>query len=162
MDEKRVMEPQEETDLRDTTVGDRDVDLGVIVKFGAGLLAATVLVSVAVWYFSKLLKSDLVAQDPAPSAIVAANPPEAAPGPRLQSDPNEDMAKLRGEEAAALTTYAWLAADKTVARIPIDRAMEILLASGLPKGMGGTPATPETRAAEGAGGPPLASRGPAR
>jgi hypothetical protein len=162
MDEKRSMEPTEETDLRDTTVGDRDIDLGVIVRFGVGLLVATVVVSTVVWYFSKLLKSELVAKDPKPEPIVAGSLPEAAPGPRLQSDPNKDMADLRAEENAALTTYAWIAQDKSVARIPVDRAMAILLQTGLPKATGGTPATPETRAAEGAGGPPLASREPAR
>ena len=151
---------ERETDLRDTTVGDRDVDAGVIVKFVAALLVGTAVVLGITWLLSGFFRKELVKHDPALPAVVAENPQQAAPGPRLQSDPNEDMAALRAEENAALSSYAWLTPDKTLARIPIDRAMDLVLEKGLPKGAGGGPATPEERAAERAGGPPVPSPDP--
>jgi len=135
----KAAEPQERADLRDTTVGDRDVDLAVIAKFAAALLVAAVVVHVLMWYLSKHFKASLERADPATPPVMAANPPEAAPGPRLQSDPNSDMAALRAEENAALESYAWLSPEKSAARIPVARAMEIVLANGLPKGMGAAP-----------------------
>src|SRR5258706_15948568 len=143
----------ERTGLRDTTTGDADIDARAIVKLGIWLAAVAVVVFGATWVFSKHLKGELVGEDPRPDPIVAGRALEAAPGPRLQSDPNADMAPLRAQESAALGTYAWLSADKTVARIPVERAMEILLANGLPKAAGGGPITPEERASEGAGAP---------
>jgi hypothetical protein len=163
MDETKAagaQEATEETHLLDTTTGDRDVDARAVVWFAVWLSIGTVTASAAVWGLSVWLKSQLVARDPkpAPMAWVAK---EAPPGPRLQSDPNKEMADLRAEEANALSTYAWLSEDKTAARIPIERAMELVLANGLPAGSGTGPAgTPEERAREGAGGPPLASQVP--
>jgi hypothetical protein len=151
---------EREDELRDSTVGDRDVDAGVIAKFITALLVGTAVVLGITWGLSKLLKGQLVTHDPALPPVIAENPREAAPGPRLQSDPDEDMASLRAEENAALASYAWLSEDKSAARIPVERAMDLVLEKGLPKGMGGGSATPEERAAEGAGGPPAPSPPP--
>ena len=142
MDERRaaeLTEAQADTDLRDTTVGDHDVDLGAVAKFAAALAVVTVLLFGLMWIVSKGFKSSLERRDPESIPIMAENPREAAPGPRLQSDPNRDMAELRAEERAALEGYAWLSPDRTTARIPVSRAMEIVLANGLPKATGGTP-----------------------
>jgi hypothetical protein len=151
MDERtasRVTEPTRRTDLSDTTVGDHDIQVGVVTKFATALAIVMVVLLGAMWLVSSRLKTSLEKRDPVERAILAGRQIEAPPGPRLQSDPNRDMATLRAEENAALEGYAWLASDKSVARIPVARAMEIALANGLPKGMGGTPATPEQRAAE--------------
>jgi hypothetical protein len=148
------------SDLRDTTVGDRDVDSRVIIRFVLALVVGTVAVSGLVWLLSRYFRDQLLKKDPGLSPVVAENPQQAAPGPRLQSDPNADMAALRAEESAALSGWAWLTPDKTLARIPVERAMELALEKGLPKGMGGGPATPEERAAEGAGGPPVPAATP--
>lgn len=42
--------------------------------------------------------------------------------------PEERLAELRAAEHEALTTYGWIDRDKGVARIPIDRAMNLLAA----------------------------------
>jgi len=162
MDERtadRVSQPTEQTKLQDTTTGDRDIDLRAILWFGGALVAAAIVVHVAMWLLSSFFRGEMAAGDPKQAPIMAETRREAAPAPRLQSDPNLDMAELRAEENAALETYAWLGTDKTTARIPVERAMEILLdpAHGLPKAVGGTPITPEERAMEGAGGPPVPS-----
>src|SRR5206468_8247588 len=54
------------------------------------------------------------------------------PPPRLQQDPAAELAEVRREEAAALNAYGWVDPKAHVARIPIDRAIEILAKKGLP------------------------------
>lgn len=54
----------------------------------------------------------------------------ATPSPTASSD--EELKQLRATENAILTTYGWVDRPNGVVRIPIDRAMEILLQRGLP------------------------------
>lgn len=66
------------------------------------------------------------------------NPENTAPDvvpasePRLQLSPRADMAIYRSQQVAELNTYAWLNKDAGVVRIPIDRAIEVVAAKGLP------------------------------
>ncbi len=56
----------------------------------------------------------------------------APPAPRLQTDPNRDLAAWRLEEDAQLTSYGWINRGAGVIRIPITRAMELTLERKLP------------------------------
>ena len=53
------------------------------------------------------------------------------PEPRLQTDPPDDLAKLRGREQKQLDTYYWVDRDKGIVHIPIDEAMKQVLARGI-------------------------------
>lgn len=57
-------------------------------------------------------------------------------GPRLQLDPPRQKVELREFEDKQLTGYDWVDEDARVARIPIDRAIEILATTGLPQKAG--------------------------
>jgi hypothetical protein len=48
------------------------------------------------------------------------------PAPQLQPDPVRDLATLREREQEALTTYGWVDRNQGIARIPIERAMQLL------------------------------------
>jgi len=48
----------------------------------------------------------------------------------LQKNPVEDIAVLRGREAIYMERYQWTEGGRTHARIPIDRAMEIMVKRG--------------------------------
>jgi len=52
--------------------------------------------------------------------------------PRLQISPAADMEALRVREEAELNSYGWVDRTAGVARIPINRAMDLLLQKGLP------------------------------
>ena len=54
------------------------------------------------------------------------------PGPRLQTDPSEELVGQRAEEAALLTHYEWVDRSNGVVRIPVARAMALLADRGLP------------------------------
>jgi hypothetical protein len=54
------------------------------------------------------------------------------PGPRLQTDPQADMARFLKTEQARLNGAGWDDTAKTRGHIPIDDAMRRLAASGIP------------------------------
>jgi hypothetical protein len=52
--------------------------------------------------------------------------------PRLQVDAPKNLKTLLAEEEILLGSYAWVSREAGIARIPIDRAMTLLLERGLP------------------------------
>ncbi|HVB37970.1 MAG TPA: hypothetical protein VND92_05500 [Vicinamibacterales bacterium] len=58
--------------------------------------------------------------------------PQEPFGPGVQVNPPADLAALLAEEDAILNTYAWVDRENGVVRIPIARAMELLVKQGLP------------------------------
>ncbi|HEY3898125.1 MAG TPA: hypothetical protein VGM54_05900 [Chthoniobacter sp.] len=65
------------------------------------------------------------------TAAVADTRPQF-PEPRLQVAPQVDLATLRAHEDEELKTYGWVDRKVGVVRIPIDRAMDLLVRKGLP------------------------------
>ncbi len=63
------------------------------------------------------------------------------PQPRLQTQPFKDVYLLRQHEAEQLSSYGWVDKSTGVARLPIDRAMELILERGVPVRPSGGPAT---------------------
>jgi hypothetical protein len=57
-------------------------------------------------------------------------PPRAFPEPRLQAAPFADQNRLQSEQRQRLTGYAWVDRSQDVARIPIERAMDLIAARG--------------------------------
>ena len=51
-------------------------------------------------------------------------------GPLLQGDPEKDLRVFRAREVAILSGWAWADAARTHARIPVERALEIVAARG--------------------------------
>jgi hypothetical protein len=111
-----------------------DSEIHVKGIFGAVVgLALLVAVSFAAMFtFSKVLKSQSIARDPAPLPVAEANQPRPRPRAALQADPAADMAKFAKEEEAALTSYAWVDRAGGVAQIPLERALDIVAERGLP------------------------------
>ena len=121
-----------------------DIDPAIGYKFALWLTVAMVLsfgiVYGAFWLFERQERtaSRTAQQFPlaAPPATADGRPAERAerprPTPALQTQPFMDVYTLRQGESEKLTTYGWVDKDGGVARIPIDRAMEVLLQKGLP------------------------------
>jgi hypothetical protein len=64
------------------------------------------------------------------------------PPPRLQVEPKADLERLHSYERGKLQTFGWVDRDRQIARIPIDRAMQLLAERGLP-GWPSAKASPE-------------------
>jgi hypothetical protein len=71
-------------------------------------------------------------QSAVPSPLQGAYGQKEPPAPRLQTAPLQDLATLRARDAALLDGYAWVKREDGIVRIPIDRAIEVLAARGLP------------------------------
>jgi len=54
------------------------------------------------------------------------------PGPRLQVRAPQDLEQYKGTQEEILNSYGWVDQKAGIVRIPIDRAMDILLQKGLP------------------------------
>ena len=61
-----------------------------------------------------------------------ARPQAYFPQPREQISPSEELKTFRARENAELNSYGWVDRDAGIVRIPIDRAMDILMERGLP------------------------------
>ena len=108
----------------------RDIDVRVVTWFAIGLVLAAVGIFLAVVGLYKLFE----AQHPSPDAPsrIAWNPRLLAPEPRLQIYPTADWEKYQGEEKKKLNSYGWVDRRNGVIRIPIERAMELVVQRGLP------------------------------
>jgi hypothetical protein len=60
------------------------------------------------------------------------DPLKVFPEPRLQRTPGPDLKAFRAQEDKVLDSYGWIDQSKGVVRIPIDRAIAVLAARGLP------------------------------
>jgi hypothetical protein len=52
-------------------------------------------------------------------------------GPILQVDPPRELTKLRQEDAAKADSYGWVSRENGTVRIPVSRAMELVVARGI-------------------------------
>jgi len=103
-----------------------------IFAFVAGLTAVTLVVMGLMWGLAVLLKGSLARRDPAPPALAEAREARVPPGPNLQPNPSAELATFRAAEEAELATWAWVDREKGVARVPVERALEIVARRGLP------------------------------
>jgi hypothetical protein len=107
----------------------RDASPASLLKFGAGLLLILVFSLFGMkWMFFYFAKVQQLGPPASPFENARVLPPE----PRLQVHPKADLEKYRESEIQILTTYGWVDKQNGVVRIPIDRAMDLLLERGLP------------------------------
>ncbi len=59
--------------------------------------------------------------------------------PALQVDAVAEMKVLRQEQDNLLNSYGWLNKEQGIVRLPIRRAMDLVIERGLPARAGGTP-----------------------
>jgi hypothetical protein len=102
-----------------------DID-GRRVWATAGILAATIVLAGFMAAGALSLSGSLVGRPLAPINP----PPTKMPSPPLLSAPSIDLRALRAEKHALLTRYAWIDRAHGVVRIPIERAMSLLVARG--------------------------------
>ena len=124
MDEKDGESPRPFHETRDATVR-------YIVYFGIGMAVAVAAAFLVSWGTLRYLEKHQSLGSPAsPLAKGRALPP---PGlPRLQAHPAQDLEKYLAREEEILNSYGWVDRKHGTVRIPIQRAMNILLQNGLP------------------------------
>lgn len=109
----------------------------VVVAMTAGCI---LVVQIA---FTAFAKGRPTARNVQALGIIQATGPqmlERFPPPHLQMNPRDDLLALRAHEAKQLSSYGWLDRTNGVVRIPVERAMELILQRGLPTRGSNTPA----------------------
>lgn len=104
----------------------RPIVLAVVVG-----TVVTVAIFAALYLVTVALEQYVQRTAPPPNPLAAAVPKEP-PAPRLQPAPIKDLLELRAWEDSQLEHYGWVDRSNGIARIPIDRAIEILAEKGLP------------------------------
>ena len=118
-----------------------DVTIRPIVTAAIGLVTAVVLTVVLMQLLINYYAARESQQSAPASPLAGAYGLKAPPEPRLQTAPVDDLLALRATEDATLSSYGWVDREAGVARIPIERAIELLAERGLP-------ARPEPASAE--------------
>lgn len=116
----------------------KDVRTGAILWFGFWLLASAIVIHVGLWGLFKLFAADVRRQQPMLAPNVAASLKRTPAEPRLEALPLLPRQRSQAEEDAKLSSYGWVDRGSRVARIPIDRAMALIVERGVP---GGKPMT---------------------
>ena len=127
------MNPQSDTELnvaRGHETSDAHFKSVVISAAGLfGLMIFGLLVSLGLY---SIFRKESADPGKHPDTFVELRENMMPPQPRLQSDPHATLLALRAAEDSVLTSYGLVASDSSIARIPIDRAMELLVRKGLP------------------------------
>jgi hypothetical protein len=125
-------------DLKGTGHESRDLNARAIFLFAAGLVVTVTILFFVIGSlfnrFSAKLATGRQEDRAAPNVSV--------PEPRLQSNPAADMEKFRAHEKKILSSYGWVNRTAGVVRIPIERAMDLVVERGFqppPESFGKTP-----------------------
>lgn len=108
----------------------RDVSVLGVGLFALGLVVSLCLIGLITAGLYQLFE----AAHPllgSPSRIEI-HPRMIAPPPRLESNPAVDFEEFRAAEDAKLNSYGWVDTDAGIVRIPIERAMDLIVQRGLP------------------------------
>jgi hypothetical protein len=121
----------------------RDAHVRAIVWFAVGLVVVAGAVHGLMWVMFERFAERERQADPPPRTLTAPAP-EPPPEPRLQVltrpegtfgfglAPAESLARLRATEDETLSTYGWIDRPAGIVRIPIERAMTLVVERGLP------------------------------
>ena len=112
------------------SMDDREVDLGILWKATLALVAIAVAIHVGLLFLGGFFQAQEQQAERRPTALELAGRHEP-PEPRLQPSGSLDLAALRAEEDRRLSAHEWTSPARTSARIPIERAMEIVAGRGV-------------------------------
>lgn len=109
----------------------RDLNAFYIASIGVAILVSALIIHVTVSWLYKSFDASDAHRGRLPITLVNGKRP-TPPEPRLQIDPTSDLRQLRIAEDAKLRSYGWIDRQNGIVRIPIDEAMKLIIARGLP------------------------------
>lgn len=127
----------------------RDVPPARVLAVGVGVAVAVGLIALLLLGLSQMLR--VVVEEPRPGPLAPVE--RQVPAPRLQADPALELEEMQARDRLVLESYGWIDREAGIARIPIDRAMTLLVERGWPNPTLGPPAVaapPASSAGEGA------------
>jgi hypothetical protein len=111
----------------------RDASIGALLQFGFWLAVVIVVTLFGMaWAFNYFSKISPLGPPAAPSAVVNSNLRQLPPSPMVQAHPHQDLVDFCQQQERAVNTYGWVDRQAGIVRVPISRAMDLVLAEGLP------------------------------
>ena len=101
-----------------------DLNPKYVLYFFIGLTIAAAIIHGGIWWMLTQFEQEQARQQIQPSQVPAQ---AAAPEPHLQISPQAELEKMLREQKDILSRYEWTGRGKATARIPIDRAMQLLV-----------------------------------
>jgi hypothetical protein len=107
----------------------RDANVRALAISGLILFGVLVLILFSMrWLFFYFAKTQTLGPPTTPYENARTLPPE----PRLQAAPAQDLKAYLKEQQQLMNSYGWVDKKDGIVRIPIDRAMDLILQRGLP------------------------------
>jgi hypothetical protein len=110
----------------------RDVNILAVTKFGIGLVLTTIASIFLVLGVFRYFELHEVTPPPPTGTGVNVDARRLPPEPRLLENEPENLQRMRSAEDQVLNNYAWADDKRTLVKLPIDRAIELLAQRGLP------------------------------
>jgi hypothetical protein len=124
----------------------RDINSNDVIWFLVALAVAGVLITFVVSGFYHYLQAHSEAEQAPVSPLVTNVPKDTRhlptdykdylkqnfPSPQLEIDERTQLNQIRLDEEQTLATYGWVDQKDGVVRIPIERAMDLIVQRGLP------------------------------
>jgi hypothetical protein len=107
----------------------RDANIKALLQFGFWMAVVIALTLVSMRFTLKLFVHEMPL---GPDAAPFVTGRELPPGPRLQVHPHMELHDYCEVQQREVTTYGWVDQRAGAVRIPIDRAMDVILERGLP------------------------------
>jgi hypothetical protein len=109
----------------------RDADIRALAQFGFWLAVLLVAILFSMrWTYEFFAKVEPTG--PPATPVMSENGRVLPPSPRLQVAARAELQKYRDAQQEELTTYGWTDQHNGAVRIPIDRAMDLIIVRGLP------------------------------
>jgi hypothetical protein len=106
----------------------QDVNVRSIVIFAVGLLVVIIVAMILIAGIVAALDTRQAAgQTPPPTEFPTPAAPRLRPNPIDQTTAVEELEELRAREDAILNNYGWVDREAGIVRIPIERAMELVV-----------------------------------
>lgn len=110
----------------------KDINIVQITGFGVGLLIAFMVTTVAMYALFAFFAHREDKVNPANPPAMMSEKQTVPEGPRLQSEPLKEIARMHQNEQMLLDSYGWVDQAKGTVHIPIDQAIDMVAAKGLP------------------------------
>jgi hypothetical protein len=109
-----------------------DVNVGAILRYGAGLLLVGAIVHLFLWWLMGIYEGQHQRAQTQVFPMAVGQQDRRPPEPRLQDNPQQELRDLRAKQEGLLNGYGWVNKEGGVARIPIEEAMRMVVEKGLP------------------------------
>jgi hypothetical protein len=109
---------------------ERDIEVRPLLLFMVFLIGLIIASLATVWLLDRAYQGNQADVLEVQSTAVPLD--ERPPDPNVQADPDRDLREYIAVNQDELHSYGWVDQQREVVRIPIERAMELIIERGLP------------------------------